>query len=100
MAKRRRTTTPAVQESLNLALLNALQDMREDVRKTVSNTSDALTTLYQLNILIGQYTKPILINNFLSGISNEISTTNMGLLCNKIDTRLGYNAFDTRVVAL
>lgn len=33
MAERRRTTTPALQESTNLALLNALQEIREDVRE-------------------------------------------------------------------
>lgn len=92
VAERRRTTTPAVQESLNLALLNALQDMCEDVRKNHCTTLE--------NIWIGQDTRPISTNNFLSGISNKISTTNMGLLCNTIDIRLDYNAIDTRVVAL
>lgn len=33
MAGRRRTTTPALQESTNLALLNALQEIRDDVRE-------------------------------------------------------------------
>lgn len=33
MAERRRTTTPALQESTNLALLNALQEIRENVRE-------------------------------------------------------------------
>lgn len=33
MAERRWTTTPALQESTNLALLNALQEIREDMRK-------------------------------------------------------------------
>lgn len=34
MAGRRRTTTPALQESTNLALLNALQEIRDDVRES------------------------------------------------------------------
>lgn len=38
VAERRRTTTPAVQEYLNLALLNAIQDMCEDVRKNHCTT--------------------------------------------------------------
>lgn len=92
VAERRRTTTPAVHESLNLALLNALQDMCEDKRKNHCTTLE--------NIWIGQDTRPISTNNFLSVISNKISTTNMGLLCNTIDIRFDYNAIDTRVVAL
>lgn len=92
VAERRRTTTPAVQEYLNLALLNAIQDMCEDGRKNHCTTLE--------NIWIGQDTRPISTNNFLSVISNKITTTNMGLLCNTIDIRLDYNAIDTRVVAL
>lgn len=38
VAERGRTTTPAVHESLNLALLNALQDMCEDVRENHCTT--------------------------------------------------------------
>lgn len=38
MAERRRTTTPALQESTNLALLNALQKIRDDVREKPSTT--------------------------------------------------------------
>lgn len=65
MAERRRTTTPALQESTNFALLNALQEIREDVRE--NRQQHQRRPYYQLaeNIPIGQDSMPKDINSLL-----------------------------------
>lgn len=47
MAGRRRTTTPALQESTNLALLNALQEIRDDVQESCNPQQQPRRPFYQ-----------------------------------------------------